>query len=330
MGSHHYQVNTSSNTLKTYEIRQPLLLVSEIQRSGGSMMAQLLDGHPQLHAHPFEIQTGYPRKWHWPELSPKETPRQWFDRLFEPRLKDYIRNGFAKAGDNRYAGSDRHPFDFSIDEQRAIFVAQVERRQPACNREILDCYFTSFFAAWRNCQPNGLERYVSGFTPRVNMVPASHGGFFRDYPDGRMITLVRDPLSWYASARRHHPRYWLLGPALRQWRRSLFASLWLSQTRPDHVLLLSFAEVLRAPEATMRRVAAFAGIDWHVCLLTPTYLGRAVRPNSSFQVDQTGINASMLKRSTELTPHQRRCIERDAMPLYRRAFEDLKQPALAF
>ena len=39
----------------------PLLMVSQIQRSGGSLMAQLFDGHPQLYAHPFEIQIGYPK-----------------------------------------------------------------------------------------------------------------------------------------------------------------------------------------------------------------------------------------------------------------------------
>jgi len=309
------------------EIRQPLLLVSEIQRSGGSMMAQLFDGHPQLHAHPFEIQIGYPRKWHWPELEPHEAPERWFGRLFEPRLKDYVRKGFAKAADNRHALNDRHPFDFSIDEQRAIFIDEVKRRQPACNREILDCYFTSFFAAWRNCTPSGAERYVSGFTPRVNMIPSSRAGFFRDYPDGRMITLVRDPLTWYASARRHHPRYWLLGPALRQWRRSLRASRRLSRERPDRVVLLSYAEVLLEPEATMRRVAAFVGIDFDPCLLTPTYLGHPVRPNSSFQVDRTGLNASMLERACELTPGQRARIECEALPAYRQLFEAPGVPA---
>jgi hypothetical protein len=36
-------------------IDAPLFLVSQIPRSGGSMLAQLFDGHPQVYAHPAEI-----------------------------------------------------------------------------------------------------------------------------------------------------------------------------------------------------------------------------------------------------------------------------------
>ena len=60
-----------------------LLLVSQIQRSGGSLMAQLFDGHPELYAHPFEIHIGYPNKWNYPELSSTDSPQKWFEYLYE-------------------------------------------------------------------------------------------------------------------------------------------------------------------------------------------------------------------------------------------------------
>ena len=33
----------------------PFALISQIQRSGGSMLNQLFDGHPNVHAHPHEL-----------------------------------------------------------------------------------------------------------------------------------------------------------------------------------------------------------------------------------------------------------------------------------
>src|SRR5688572_13947037 len=48
-------------------VDQPLCLVSQVQRSGGSLLSQLFDGHPALHAHPSELRIGYPRaKTDWP------------------------------------------------------------------------------------------------------------------------------------------------------------------------------------------------------------------------------------------------------------------------
>ena len=43
-------------------VNEPVAWISQIQRSGGSLLSQLFDGHPQLHAHPHEIKIGYPKK----------------------------------------------------------------------------------------------------------------------------------------------------------------------------------------------------------------------------------------------------------------------------
>ena len=49
-------------------VTAPLALISQIQRSGGSMLSQLFDGHPEVHAHPHELKIGYPKKYNWPEI----------------------------------------------------------------------------------------------------------------------------------------------------------------------------------------------------------------------------------------------------------------------
>ena len=36
-------------------VTEPLVLISQVQRSGGTLLSQLFDMHPQCHAHPDEL-----------------------------------------------------------------------------------------------------------------------------------------------------------------------------------------------------------------------------------------------------------------------------------
>jgi hypothetical protein len=77
-------------------ITSPLVLISQIQRSGGTLLSQLFDGHPQLHAHPHELKIGFPKKHIWPKLDMRDSPKLWFEALFE---HDVITHFKGQAGD---------------------------------------------------------------------------------------------------------------------------------------------------------------------------------------------------------------------------------------
>jgi len=70
-------------SLKHFQpITIPIALISQIQRSGGSLLSQLFDGHPELHAHPHELKIGYLKKYHWPEININDDSSNWFKKLF--------------------------------------------------------------------------------------------------------------------------------------------------------------------------------------------------------------------------------------------------------
>ena len=77
-------------------VTAPLVLISQIQRSGGSMLSQLFDGHPEIHAHPHELKIGYPQKHIWPQIDLKESHRRWFEILFEDIVVRHSRYGYKK------------------------------------------------------------------------------------------------------------------------------------------------------------------------------------------------------------------------------------------
>jgi hypothetical protein len=297
-------------------IDQPLVLVSEIQRSGGSMTAQLFDGHPELFAHPGEIQIGFPQKWVWPELDLQAEPESWLERLHERRTDIYIKNGFSKPDQNTFAAQETFPFLFDKDVQKSVFVEMARQRGVRKNRDVLDCYFTSYFRAWSNYPITGREKFVTGFTPRVNMIDRSREGFFRDYPDGKLISLVRDPRSWWASTRKHDPDPPKLKAALGLWQQSATTVKDMMQMMPDRFLPLIFEDLVTQPEAEMRKVAKFIGIAFEPSLLEPTYLGIPVMPNSAFDVNRKGINPEMAKRAALLDATDLAYIEKAAVPFY--------------
>ncbi len=295
----------------------PLVLVSQAHRSGGSLLSQLFDDHPQLCAHPFEIQIGHPNKWNWPDLDLAAAPGTWLEQLFERKLERFVASGYAKPGNNPYAATDPRRFDFDLERLRGTFLDQVGRIGDPTQRAIIDCYFAAFFAAWGDWKPSGRERWVTGFTPFTVMAANSVARLTRDYPDGRLITLVRDPRSWRVSSRSHDQNLHAdLNRSIGIWHQSASVSLDLYRRHPERVLITTYERLVTDTETTMRRVAGFLGIEFLPTLTQPTFLGKALRPNSSFAVPAYGVSTHGLDRSDELSSEERGLIDRLAMPLY--------------
>ena len=108
-------------------VTEPLVLCSQIQRSGGTLLSQLFDGHPECHAHPHEIKIGWPREANWPPLD-LDRPGEWFERLFEKKALTHFVEGYQKRGaklEGKTCPSyDVFPFLFLPRLQKAIFDAR--------------------------------------------------------------------------------------------------------------------------------------------------------------------------------------------------------------
>src|SRR6266852_1712728 len=78
-------------------LRLPLVLVSQVHRSGGTLLSQLFDGHPALAAHPHELKIGHPTPEDWPSVQPDLGAEECFRMLFEPRTVRFLRKGYTKG-----------------------------------------------------------------------------------------------------------------------------------------------------------------------------------------------------------------------------------------
>jgi len=280
-------------------VTSPLALVSQVQRSGGTLLSQLFDGHPELHAHPHELKIGYPTKYTWPQLDLNDEPHRWLEILFEDKVLNHFRKGYRKQ-----RGQDEFfLFLFLPSVQREIFLHYLCSVKSITLRDIFDAYMTSYFGAWLNNQnSSGHKKYVTAFTARLAMSKDNMESFFHIYPDGRLISVIRDPKNWYPSASRHKPRvYGNIRKALELWKRSAQSMIYNKERYGDRVCILTFEDLVGKTEAVMRYLADFLEIRFDNTLLIPTFNKYPIKANTSFEAKQHGIINSTLNRYKTLT-----------------------------
>jgi hypothetical protein len=306
-------------------VDQPLVLISQVQRSGGTLLSQLFDGHPECHAHPYELKIG-PNKSTWPHVEPGASAETWWDLLRERDVRRLFLEGYAKHSTGLAAQLDDQaqlesfPFLLPPRLQRRLFFDLVETRRPATGRQVIDCYLTSYFNGWLDNQNlySGPKRIVTGFTPRLVAGEGSVDRFFRDYPDGRLVSLIREPKSWYASATRHDPTgYPSLEGSIELWLRSTRAALDARARHGAQTIVLTYERLVTGTETVMRGLAASVGIEFLPSLLEPTFNGLAIRADSAFEIAGPGIVTSPLERgANELEPTVQKRIDAAARELY--------------
>jgi len=163
-----------------FPVTSPLALISQVQRSGGSLLSQLFDGHPELHAHPHELKIGYPKKHIWPKIDLHENPQRWLEILFEDKVIEHSKGGYKKERKQ----DEVFPFIFMPSVQSRIFLKYLSSVESKTLRDVFDAYMTSYFDAWLNNQNSvGEKKFVTAFTPRLAMMQDSMKSFFEVYPD---------------------------------------------------------------------------------------------------------------------------------------------------
>jgi hypothetical protein len=304
-------------------VREPLVLICQAQRSGGTLLARLFDGHPRCHAHPHELLIGYPKPHTWPELPLDEEPQIWFAKLKEGYLSTLFLKGRRtvplKAPGEKSKGA--YPFILPPLFQRLLFLEEVERRSPIVSeREVLDCYMTSLFNGWLDNQNlRGVQkRWVVAFSPRRAWA-AGLDRFFGIYPEGRLISILRDPLSWFASAQGRDPEAAPEG-LVELWKRSAREMLEAEGRFGEQVCVVRFDELVLDTAGTMRRLADWLGIDYDERLAVPTFNGYPVGPNSSYETSQTGVVTEPVERYKQLlSDEQQELIRSECDDLYSQA-----------
>lgn len=299
-------------------VNLPLVMVSQVERSGGSLMAQLFDGHPQLLAHPHELKIGYPNKRIWPPTNVSDMDEQ-FRLLYELNNIDFFENGYSKGKHN----PERMNFFLAPLVQRELFRHALGKSESRMSRDVLNAYFTSYFNAWLNMRTR-IEQtaFITGFVPMMAASPENMVQYWDTYPDGYLISIIRSPLSWYPSFVK------LKGGGLEdvaaRWNDSTEAMFREHERNKARVIILRFDDVVKKTDAVMRLICRRIGIDFEPILTSPTFNLEPIRSNSVFSSTTPGVvNSAPAQREALLSDSERSYLNSRCMPLYQRALDEL-------
>ena len=144
------------------EIKQDLIIIGQIQRSGGTLLSQLFDDHPELYNYPGELSLTSP-KWNWEEgfqfstFNMNELLRTCcINKNYEKRSKGATENIRTK-----------NVFLFNPYIEKKIF----ENFQKKDLRSNFNAYFTAFFNAFKNYKLGNVKKkkLIIAFLPRFIM-----------------------------------------------------------------------------------------------------------------------------------------------------------------
>ena len=289
-------------------VTEPLALISQVPYSGGMLLNRLFDGHPQVRSHPQELLIGYPEKDRWPKIDVKDDPWRWFEILFENSVFEYAQNGYFR----REGETETVPFTFLPSLQKEIFLKYVDSIQSVTPRDVFDSYMTSYFGAWLNNQNgNGPKKFVTAYGPGLSMLKENMEFFFEVYPDGRLISVVRDPRSWFISAQRHEPeKYGDLKLALNQWEEGALAMLRNKDRYGDRVCIIKFEDLFNKTNAVMHYLADFLEVKFDDALLVPTFNTFELKGHTTLQSRSHGNLDGPGQEDRQLTSRQKDIIER--------------------
>jgi hypothetical protein len=90
------------------------------------------------------------------------------------------------------------------------------------------------------------------------------------------------------------------------------------------VIVLSFDDLVKKTEATMRLVCERVGLEFHPSFVTPTFNWEPMASNSIFGATTPGVVTSApAQRISLLSDEERDHLTQNCMPLYERALREI-------
>lgn len=248
-------------------------LISAWNDSGGGLLHRLIDGHRDIAALPFELQlgTGLRRdalsgqihaKYRWPVFRNGEwDAATHFNDIIDDELKSVLDgNAATKFSD--------FSLDVNLDAWRTRF-CELMNRVAASRHNIVAAYIDSFFSLWHD---TNMPRWTIGHCPSLVLDAAD---IFADYPDAKMLHVLRDPVAGLGSFRQRH-RDFAVGDYAARWNLVNTAALEAAEQWPSNILLLQYENLRDARQQTMIRILDYLGVPFHESTLKASWNGRAL------------------------------------------------------
>ena len=244
--------------------------------------------------------------------------------LFEHPMIAFAKNGYKK---NVEEAKEYSQMAYLPQLHRKKFISRMEQNRKTFTdfqSETILLFLRTFITCWLdfNIPPHDKKKmdivaHIARFTSSKSELAA----FFKCQKQGKLMSIVRDPFTWYASASKYSTEYADCEKAIRIWVKCLENTTEAAEAMPDRVLMLDFRDLLMNTRDTMGAVSKFLGIPQ--CMnLTPTFNGSPITSNSSFVSVKGVVSQAPLARHLELSSAELELIQR-ADNLYKKAISHI-------
>ena len=286
---------------------QGYILINSQQRSGGSLLARMFDGHKNLCVFPHEMRFSRAKD-RLPPLEKFKTDD--FDAVLS------MLNTKGNFGATKLFSKQQYEnHDITFDREKFLVqFRQLWEKDELKSRTMGRAFLAEAEAFFRVVNDgrlwNGDDviQYFVGHCARSWLIPADK--IFKEFPDSYIIQPIRDPRALYASKKRkykhlekHSPD--ILEVHMTQWINSIVQGFKNAIKYSDRYCVIKYEDLISNPEATMRNLSEYIGISFNQVLTEPHYLGSSWKGNSAFGpthgIDKTRSNSwSNMLSETEI------------------------------
>lgn len=243
---------------------------------GGNVTHRHLDGHRELLVYPFESQLGNRNfndflasvervQYRYPEFPEGLTAVELYEQIVDEELKTFLR---------KRNGSKFKDADLVFDEKKRIKAFEAYLGEgPYLRKQVIEAFFRSTFDAWENyyVKPSDDKVYV-GYSPAIGI---DADRMVRDFPDIRIIHIIRNPFSAYRDTKRRPfpqtPNRYLITWNIYHSTVEMYARLY-----PRNVRIFRYEDMVADKQKFMIGMAEFLGVSFTPSMLYPSWNGREI------------------------------------------------------
>jgi len=159
-------------------------------------------------------------------------------------------------------------------------------------------YMKSFFLSFDSYKQSlSNKKYFVGFIPNLINHKFSVEEFLSNFDDGYIISIIRNPTNWLASAARHSRKFRDPNLALKYWKNNCLNTLNYKKKFEHRLIIIDFEDLVTETERTMKKLCLILNIQYNDKLTIPTLNESKIKSNSSFKPTKGFLDKSTLKRS---------------------------------
>lgn len=244
---------------------------------GGNVTHRHLDGHPQLLVYPFESQLGNRDfmdflssiervQYRYPEFPEGLTSDELYECIIDEELKTFLR----KRNGSKFKDVQLH----MKESTRKNFFNEILERGPKTRARVIEAFFKSTFQSWENLYNQiGEDSVYVGYSPAIGIDTSR---MIKDFPDMKIIHIIRNPFSAYFDTKRR-PFPQPLLKYLITWNVYHSTAEIYAKLYPENFQIYRYEDLVENKISFMKSISSFLGVEYREELLYPSWNGAELK-----------------------------------------------------